>query len=154
MRSFDPKVIRVIFASLLLPLLLLLAGCNSFNRQWNQSTAASQHGDIQGPWLGTWKSDTSGHTDKLRCIVTKQEDGTYQARFHAKYHTVMSFGYTVPIQVQPATNDFTFKGEADLGWMAGGVYKYDGRATATNFFSTYNSKYDNGIFQMNRPDRP
>ena len=39
----------------------------------------------------------------------------------------------------------------NLGWLAGGVYHYEGRADATNFFSTYTSKYDHGTFQMTRP---
>ena len=34
---------------------------------------------------------------------------------------------------------------------AGGLYTYKGRATATNFFSTYSCKYDHGIFEMTRP---
>jgi hypothetical protein len=37
--------------------------------------------------------------------------------------------------------------------MAGGVYTYEGSASATNFTSTYNSKYDHGVFQMRRPEK-
>jgi len=46
-----------------------------------------------------------------------------------------------------------FDGEADLGWMAGGVYKYDGHANSTDYFCTYHSSYDNGSFTMKRPEQ-
>jgi hypothetical protein len=64
---------------------------------------------------------------------------------------MLSFGYTVPLQVEPATNGFKFSGQANLHWYAGGIYKYEGHADATNFFSTYSCKYDHGTFQMTRP---
>ena len=38
-----------------------------------------------------------------------------------------------------------------LGFLAGGVYHYEGHADATNYFSTYSCKYDHGTFQMSRP---
>jgi len=31
------------------------------------------------------------------------------------------------------------------------VYRYVGNATVTNFHSTYDSKYDRGIFEIRRP---
>jgi hypothetical protein len=96
-------------------------------------------------------SDINHHTGELRCVVTKREDGMYRARFHAKYNKVLSFGYTVPLKVEPAADGFHFSGEADLGWLAGGVYHYDGHADTTNFFSTYSCKYDHGTFKMGRP---
>jgi hypothetical protein len=63
--------------------------------------------------------------------------------------------YTVPLSVEPQDSGSRFRGEADLGWLAGGVYRYEGHATATNFFSTYECKYDGGTFRMTRllPER-
>ena len=91
------------------------------------------------------------HTDQLRCVITKNDDGTYRARFHAKYHQVLNFGYTALLKAEPATNGFTFNGQAELGWIAGGIYHYQGTADATNFYSTYSCKYDHGTFHMARP---
>jgi len=44
-----------------------------------------------------------------------------------------------------------FQGDENLGWLAGGVYHYEGRVSPTNFHSTYRSKYDHGTFEMGRP---
>lgn len=107
--------------------------------------------DILGRWEGHWHSDVNGHNDVLRCIITQQAPGTYQARYHAKYRKVLTFGYTVILEAQKKDGALEFKGEANLGWFAGGKYTYEGRATSTNFFSTYQSKYDHGAFEMARP---
>ena len=65
-----------------------------------------------------------------------------------------SFGYSVPLQVRRTNDTYQFLGEANLGWLAGGLYHYEGSATGTNFFSTYRCKYDHGTFQMGRPSAP
>jgi hypothetical protein len=143
------------FATRLLLLLLLVvaSGCSSFNREWKKAGAQPvATNELTGRWQGVWVSEATGHTDQLRCIVTCKEDGAYHARFHAKYHTILSFGYTVPLQVERTNDVFQFQGEADLGWMAGGLYQYAGHADAINFFSTYSSKDDHGTFRMTRPE--
>ena len=146
---FRPRFARATGGLLLA---LLLSGCSSFDRQWKQASAQPAPGaDILGRWQGTWKSDASGHNDPLRCLITRTDQGEYQARFHAKYHTVLTFGYTVKLQVTQSGENFQFRGDANLHWWAGGMYDYEGKATATNFFSTYRCKYDHGTFQMTRP---
>ena len=81
------------------------------------------------------------------------EDRSYRARFRATYWRFFRFSYTVNLQVtRNPQGQFNFQGEADLGWWGGVVYHYDGHATATNFFSTYKSKYDHGTFRMARPE--
>jgi hypothetical protein len=125
-------------------------GCSSFNREWKKSArnSAATEG-LGGRWEGHWMSEVNGHHGKLRCIVTKQPD-VYQARFRAKYQKILSFGYTVPLKAERVDDGYKFRGEANLGALAGGVYHYDGHADATNFFSTYSSQYDHGNFQMHR----
>jgi hypothetical protein len=133
-------------------LLPLLAGCSSFHRQWRQATKqAIPRNDISGPWEGRWISEASGHKDRLRCIISPGATNAYDAHFYANYRTIFHFTYTVPLQVRKTDTNYTFSGEADLGKLAGGVYTYEGFATPTNFFSTYNSKYDHGRFEMSRP---
>src|SRR5713226_3012766 len=136
----------------LLLLGLAATGCSTFNRDWKAaaSTAAPAN-DITGRWEGTWQSEATEHHGKLRCLVTYLEGGDYQARYRAKYLRIMSFSYPVRLKVAAAEDGFKFNGEADLGWYAGGRYQYQGRASATNFFSTYKSKDDHGSFQMARP---
>lgn len=135
--------------------LLLTGGCASFNHEW--AKAAGQPvapGDIQGRWQGVWISDVNGHSDNLRCVITKKSDGLYSARFHAHYRKVMTFNYTVPLKIEPAGDGVKFTGDANLGWLAGGKYHYEGRADDARYTSSYSCKYDNGTFQMERPPEP
>ncbi|MBI3853796.1 MAG: hypothetical protein HY298_26525 [Verrucomicrobia bacterium] len=133
-------------------LLALLSGGCAFSRAWNAAaTTATPTADIQGRWRGTWASEVSAHTGKLRCIITKQDDGKYQARYHANYRKILSFSYTVTLDATYTNGIYKFSGDADLGW-AGGVYHYAGQANTTNFYSTYQSRNDHGIFQMRRPE--
>src|ERR1051325_10046821 len=121
-----------------LPAVVLFgAGCSSFNRDWKKTGRSSAAAaGLEGRWEGQWISEVNGHHGRLRCIVQKQED-VYQARFRAKYRKILSFGYTVPLRAEPIDNGYKFRGEADLGTLAGGVYHYEGHADATSFFSTY-----------------
>lgn len=96
-------------------------------------------------------SHVNAHSGKLRCIITSDTNGIYAARFRATYMNTLSFSYTVRLQVEQRDGNWHFRGEEDLGAIAGGVYRYVGSATSTNFQSTYDSKYDRGIFEMSRP---
>jgi hypothetical protein len=93
----------------------------------------------------------NGHTGRLRCLLRRDTAGQYQARFHAKYKRIFSFGYTVPLTVKATNHVFGFQGEANLGWYAGGLYHYEGQMSPTNFLSTYRCPADHGTFQMTRP---
>jgi hypothetical protein len=132
--------------------IVLVSGCSTFNREWRKASANQfSTADLQGRWEGTWHSDKTGHSGKLRCIITKTDDGVLHAHFHAKFFKIMSFSYTVPLKAEQSANQFNFSGEADLGRKAGGVYHYEGHADAVNFFSKYSSTKDHGTFQMTRP---
>jgi hypothetical protein len=132
----------------------LLSGCSTFNRDWKRmaETPPPSQG-IEGRWQGKWKSDVTGHTDRLRCIVSKKEENVCLARFHANYKILFRFSYryTVPLKVEERDGKFHFEGEANLHWYAGGIYRYKGTATPTNLYSTYQSKADHGSFEMLRP---
>jgi len=81
--------------------------------------------------------------------MIRQSDSLYLARFRPTYAAVLHFSYAAQLEIQPHDVGWEFDGEADLGKL-GGVYYYEGRATATNLISTYRSKYDHGIFELNR----
>ena len=136
----------------LLVLVTFLCGCSSFNHDWEiASRQPVQPTQLEGPWQGSWRSDANGHSGKLRCVVTKKTEDTYRARFHARYGKVLSFGYTVTLRAQPQGPSWNFQGQANLGFLAGGVYYYEGHSDGTNFFSKYSNKYDHGTFEMKRP---
>jgi hypothetical protein len=109
---------------------------------------------LEGRWEGTWSSAVNGHHGRLRCLVSRTGPDQYQARFQARYQKILNFTYAVPLQAQMDQGIWKFRGQADLGWYAGGLYHYEGQATPTNFFSAYRAKDDHGIFQMTRPAAP
>lgn len=133
--------------------LILLTGCSGFNREWKQIAAQPlQPGSIEGAWDGSWLSDHNGHKGGLRAIITKLDEDTYNARFHATYMRILTFGQTVDLTVKQNGTNFTFSGEADLGKSYGGIYTYEGNASPEGFFSTYNCSIDHGAFRMTRPE--
>ena len=143
-------------------LVLCAGGCASeFDKAWNAAAERpAEVNDITGRWKGRWKSEASGHGGGLRAVVTRADQQTYQAHFHATYAAVFQFEYKMTMNAQPqgatapATDGLRFTGEADLGGAAGGLYQYDGHVTADRFHCTYKSKNDRGYFEMTRPDRP
>lgn len=133
-------------------LLCLVSGCSTFNYEWRREAKRPIPTDsITGRWDGRWISTANGHNDRLQCLITRENEGVYRARFRATYETLLHFSYTVMLDAKPSTNGVVFHGSADLGKLAGGLYTYDGYANPTNFFSTYRAKSDRGTFEMSRP---
>ncbi|MSU35518.1 MAG: hypothetical protein EXS36_10465 [Pedosphaera sp.] len=131
--------------------LLILAGCSSFDREWRSAGREPVPADgISGRWIGTWQNTNNTHSDTMRAVLTDSGDGAYRAHFHARYKRIFSFAYTVKLAGQREADRFRFHGESDLGPLAGGIYRYNGWATPTNFFSTYDSRYDVGTFTLHR----
>jgi len=131
-----------------------LTGCSSFNREWKAAGMQTwPKQSMEGRWEGTWNSEATGHHERLRCLITHRTNDVYLANFQAKYKKVFvwTFSYGVDLTVKPEDDGFQFQGEEDLGALAGGIYRYEGHATSTNFYSTYRSPYDRGTFQMKRP---
>jgi len=134
---------------------LLLCGCCSFNRAWNKAgrTPPPPADSIEGRWEGRWLSDVNGHTGRLRCVLTRggNNTNTYTAHFRATYWKIFRYSYKADFPFEPREGVWHFLGDKNLGWLAGGVYHYEGRVSPTNFYSTYRSKYDHGVFEMTRP---
>ena len=140
---------RLLRICLLLP---LLAGCSSFHREWRAAANVAVPADgISGRWEGTWQNSNNTHLDKMRAILTRVGASEYAARFHAKYKKIFSFGYQTAFHGEWVGNEFVFQGDENLGRLAGGVYKYAGRISPTNFFSTYDSRYNSGTYTLKRP---
>lgn len=134
-----------------LAVLLALTSSCSFHRAWNRAAGPPPPDDITGRWEGTWVSEVNQHHGRLRCLLTRDEAGAHQARFHATFLRVLSASYTVPLQITRTDNQFKLHGQQDLGSLVGGIYTYEGTATPTNFFCTYSCKSDHGTFQLFRP---
>lgn len=146
------KIVSGLCRSLALCAAFVLVGCSTFERDWKRAVSAELPSDgILGRWQGRWLSDANGHNGRLRCIVRPDAEGRPVARFHAKYQRILSFGYTVVLEVQQTNQTHLFRGAADLGWAAGGEYHYEGTVSDGKFAATYSSKQDHGIFEMERP---
>lgn len=105
---------------------------------------------MEGRWQGRWLSSSNGHTGALRCLISKLDDETYQCRYRANYQWLFRFEYAVPLTVREADGSYHFTGQADLGTLAGGIYKYEGTISGETFRATYDSRYDRGVFEMSR----
>src|SRR5260221_419457 len=103
MRKRGNAFLKILASMSLLTALLFAGGCSTFNHEnWRAAQQPPPPNDLQGRWQGVWVSQVTGHKNELRCLVTKLDDATYQARFHAKYRkswVTVTFNYTVPLQV-------------------------------------------------------
>ena len=138
----------------LLPVLAVtiwISGCSTFESDWERGLAEPKDAaaSLRGAWEGTWRSDANGHHGGLRAIVTEAAEGSI-ARYHATYGCCFTFEYSVPLRVEVRHGTAIFRGEADLGWLAGGLYRYEGTVEGDRFSSTYRSEADHGVFTMRR----
>jgi hypothetical protein len=144
--------------------LIVLAGCSiGYNRKWTMSaaeTVAHPPKDLSGAWEGTWRSESDGHTGRLRAIATRvpgssTQSPAYDFRYEATWRKVLkaciSARHTVTAPYPKRLGDIVhLTGEKDLG-VLGGVFRFTGTATPRTFHADYSSKWDNGVFEMNRP---
>jgi hypothetical protein len=143
------QVRRIMFTGAAL-VCLLCTGCSSFNHDWRALAITDGSSDgVEGRWDGEWVSDTNGHRGRIRCIITRDGD-TYITRYRAVYKKILKFEYTVPLKVTQEADGIAFTGVQDLGLLAGGVYTYKGTIRNNKFDARYDSKYDDGIFKMER----
>ena len=105
---------------------------------------------LVGQWEGTWTSSSCSMGGALSCTITKSADGKYVAAFSAIFGGIFTHKSTVTLSAQPGADGWTFKGQEDLGLLAGGVYSYEGRCDGKEFYSTYDSTFDKGVFKMTR----
>lgn len=131
--------------------LLLATGCSQFEKHWKQ---AGQHDypetKLAGRWMGTWTSEGDGDSGELRCLIDDLDGGAYRASFRSTYGHIFRFDHTVTLYAVNLRGMWTFEGSEDLGLFAGGVYTYKGKANSNKLFSTYDSRHDQGTFELHR----
>lgn len=121
---------------------LLCLGCSSFERDFRAASAAP--GGSVRAFIGTWQSDQGHGSGQLKAIVTRPADGSCSVRFLATYWGCFRARYDIPMQIEGQA----IRGQADLGWLAGGVYQYEGELTADRFRVRYQSEFDKGTFDL------
>jgi hypothetical protein len=148
-----PRLAMTTRAGVAMSALFLLGGCSSFEHRWREARIQRvPTEDLLGRWQGSWSSAVTGHSGRLRCIVRPMGEDAYEARYRATYAGFLTFDQTVRMRARHVTDRWEFTGEADLGWLAGGLYRYEGHADGTRYFSTYASSKDHGVFEMTRPE--
>lgn len=127
-------------------LVALAAGCTSFEKRW-QAAATGPADGITGRWTGTWQNTNNDHGGALRALVTRLSETNYAARFHATWGEY-SGSFQTELHGRMDGGEFVFTGRKRV---LGFLVRTAGRADATNFFSTYESRFDNGTFTLHRP---
>ena len=129
----------------------LTSNCRDFHEQWNATSDPPDPESASGRWEGEWVSEKTGHRGPLRSVILAISSDRWRARFHARYSRFFRACYETNLETtRVAAGRYTFKGSSDLGWAAGGVYEYDGEATATELVCRYRSRFDDGEFRLKR----
>jgi hypothetical protein len=132
-------------------LALISASCAGFHQEWERAGQKKSRDSFEGRWEGRWTSAKhKGSGGSLQCVLTKLEERQYRGRFRAGW---LSFHgtYSAVFQAERRGRELRFKGDRDLGPLAGGNYHFEGWATSEQFRASYDSSYDRGIFEMSRP---
>ena len=130
----------------------LTANCRDFHEAWEAAGAPREPADMAGRWEGEWVSTATGHRGPLRCVMAVTSEHQWQARFRAGYARVFRACYATELHAARLGPDrYTFSGQSDLGWAAGGVYEYDGQGGSDELVFRYRSRLDNGEFRLRRP---
>jgi hypothetical protein len=146
------------------PIVLVLASCSiGYNGKWKKSaveTLTHPPKDLSGAWEGSWRSESDGHTGRLRAIATRVPGkstlaAAYDFQYEATWKKVLSACITArhtltpPYPKKPG-DVMHLTGEKNLGGL-GGVFRFTGTATPSTFHADYSSKWDHGVFEMKRP---
>jgi hypothetical protein len=128
------------------------ANCSDFSAAWE---GIGDDDFVMTRWEGEWRSGANGHHGGLRCVLKEEGQGKVKAYFRAKYSSILRVCYSVELHFDASLQADPRRkvaGEADLGQLAGGVYRYEGELSAEEFSCNYTCQYDHGLFQLRRLD--
>src|SRR5688500_14048369 len=103
-------------ARLLLPLLIvLLAGCGSFQKEWERAGKVPSRDPFAGQWEGRWTSAKHKNAGgSLRCVLKKVDERRYHGTFRAGW-LAFHGTYSAEFSAQPKGRELRFTGDRDLG---------------------------------------
>lgn len=148
---------------------VLTAACSSFEPKWRQAVTAEgalPH-PVAGAWEGTWKSEVTGHTGALQCVIeppvapsTRSTSApTLTFTYHARWGRFFRGTFSTQQSVVPVrSGGFISEGYWDLPRWAGGRYQYrlrfspPRRGRVESIEATYTSARDHGAFSLRRPE--
>jgi hypothetical protein len=123
-----------------------------FHREWKRYASAGATDPVAGRWTGEWISEHNGHRGQLKCVLLRAPPEAYRACFHASYSWLFRVAYVTTLKAVRQDGAFVLTGEENLGSLAGGVYRCEGRITGAQFECKYSCKYDHGLFHLSRLD--
>jgi hypothetical protein len=138
-----PRLIATVFSAVI----LLLAGCSSFEREWKSAPATAR-------WSGRWTSSRHLINGKpaggeLRAVLSAPRDGKVDAHFRARWLAFTS-DYRVTLAAQPRHGGMDLAGSANIPGFGGGLYRYGARLRGDHLTACYDSEYDAGTFDLHR----
>jgi hypothetical protein len=128
----------------------LLSSCSvSFDRDWRTAVAAGPKPGVEGAWSGTWQSEATGHTGKLRCVVGPAQKSEHDFHYHATWSFLSGAYHAKHLVTQTATGS-KFQGQHRMPDWAGGLYTYQGTIQGDDFHAKYQCAKDRGSYTMKR----
>jgi hypothetical protein len=130
----------------------LTSNCSHFRSEWEREGRGGVIVSLSGRWVGEWISQANGHHGGLKCIISQAASNDIRACFHATYAKFLRVCYCTSLAVEENSGRYRLRGETDLGKLAGGIYRYEGEASAEEFLVAYSCQYDHGTFHLHRLD--
>lgn len=139
----------------LLVLVLLAAGCSSYQREFRKAVAGMPRpaNSVNGPWVGEWRSEMNGHHGPLWCVIEPRGVDRHAFRYRAGWGVLQFGDYLREVATSTdASGVMCFEDSMDLPGGAG-VHHVSGRVTSTGFEARYRSEAgDRGTMRLSRPE--
>ena len=143
---------------------LVLAGCAGYEREWKRGLAvppvagarAAAAATPEGAWTGTWTSTGTGHSGRLRCVITVEPGGSGEEATFSYHATWGIFSGAFPTRQtlrRGADGGFRSAGVWTLPAWAGGRYDYDLTLRGNRLTGTWKSAHESGTMEMTRAVR-
>lgn len=126
-------------------------GCAGFDQQYEQQLSAAPAAPA-GAWTGAWASAKTKHSGAVRAVIVPAESPQrYDATFQATWGWLFRSEVQVTLVEVPTSAGVLLKGDKDLGFLAGGVHRFNGMVTGDQLVATYQSDSDRGKLTLMRP---
>ena len=140
---------------------LSLASCTiGFDRDYKKAVASTNtknRNGLAGAWEGRWTNGgAGGHAGGLWAIATpigKSDDTErYKFRYKATWGKMFRGVFTTEHDAKPkgSSGIYQLGGEKDLGSL-GGLIRFSGTASPSEFRVNYDSNVNTGTFVLKRP---
>jgi hypothetical protein len=105
---------------------------------------------MAGTWEGNWASSSKPLHGRLSAAIERLPDSNYRASFLSENPLFGEEKSVCIFHVSSRAAAWEFQGRENLGLLKGGVYDYKGTVDGNDFFCTYDSTFDKGVFRMRR----